>query len=628
MKLARFFDQNNRQRALCGLSFLCLALTGGANLFGQREIAVVREFQIDGFLQSLIGDEMTVVAADGKQYKLRIQARSDQPIGLSGGDLALNELADIKVRGAISSDVLREGMVVALQCTLQKDGKLSKIESAELLPLDAVPEGITVQGEVNAGKSVNARIVGRIKSLNKKRMVLSVPRHEFAPRQTITFAPSAVTEWQYQTSSLRALRTGDVVDRLAAAELSTGDSVVRQIQITMVEPREDLNLSIDEQLSLKYRDESDELPESPQQWESPERHYRLTADISERQAKMLMDKLEAMYGLLTVYYGRRPNLPIEVFVVDDPGKWDLSEWDPRVIRKVLAGEGITVYRRLGANQQAVVFSANRPDVVQHEAVHGFCYLTFQGTGPLWYAEGMAEMGQYWKADDVAVSANPAVIGYLRSRKPESLNSIINATRIEGELWKAYAWRWALCHLLANNPNYAKVFRRLGPALMKETPKASFENTYRKQADELIFEYKQFMAHLETGLRADLIAWQWDDKAKPVGSKTIQQVIQSARGWQSTGAIVEKGVTYETRCQGDWKHSPASPAVDANGEPGGNGKLIGVILKEFQLSEEFELGVEPDFTANADGVLYVRCQERLSQIADNEGEVNFAIRKKK
>jgi len=333
MKLARFFDQNNRQRALCGLSFLCLALTGGSNLFGQREIAVVREFQIDGFLQSLIGDEMTVVAADGKQYKLRIQARADQPIGLSGGDLALNELADIKVRGTISSDVLREGMVVALQCTLQKDGKLSKIESAELLPLDALPEGITVQGEGDPGKSVNARIVGRIKSLNKKRMVLSVPRHEFAPRQTVTFAPSAVTEWQYQTSSLRTLRTGDVVDRLAAAELSTGDSVVRQIQITMVEPREDLNLSIDEQLSLKYRDESDELPESPKQWESPERHYRLTADISERQAKMLMDKLEAMYSLLTVYYGRRPNLPIEVFVVDDPGKWDLSEWDPRVIRK-------------------------------------------------------------------------------------------------------------------------------------------------------------------------------------------------------------------------------------------------------------------------------------------------------
>ncbi len=627
MKLARFFYQNHRHQALSGLSFVCLALVFATNLFAQREIAVVREFQIDGFLQSLVGDEMTVIAADGKQYKLRIQASPGQPIGLSGGDLALDELADINVKGTISSGVLREGMVIAIQCDLQKDGKVSTVESAELLALGAVPEGITIQGEAVPGKSVKARIVGQIKSLNKKRIVLSVPRHEFASRQTVTFAPSVITELQYQTSSLRTLRTGDVVDRLSAAELSTGDSVVRQIQITMVDPREDLNLSIDEQLGLKYREESDEAPDSPQQWESPERHYRLTADISDRQAKMLMDKLEAMYGLLTLYYGRRPNLPIEIFVVDDPGKWDLSEWDPRVIRKVRAGEGVTVYRRLGGNQQAVVFSANQPDVVQHEAVHGFCYLAFQGTGPLWYAEGMAEMGQYWQADDVAVTASPAVIGYLRSRKPESLNSIINATRIEGELWKAYAWRWVLCHLLANNPNYSKAFRRLGPALMKKTSQASFENTYRKQANELIFEYKQFMTHLEAGLRADLIAWQWDEKAKPVGSKTIQQVIQSARGWQSTGAIVEKGVVYETRCQGDWKHSPLSPAVDANGEPGGNGRLIGVIFHEFQLSEEFELGVEPDFTANADGILYVRCQERLSQIADNEGQVNFAIRKK-
>ena len=32
-------------------------------------------------------------------------------------------------------------------------------------------------------------------------------------------------------------------------------------------------------------------------------------------------------------------------------------------------------------------------IVQHEAFHAFCAQTFGGLGPVWYAEGMAEMGQ-------------------------------------------------------------------------------------------------------------------------------------------------------------------------------------------------------------------------------------------
>ena len=315
-------------------------------------------------------------------------------------------------------------------------------------------------------------------------------------------------------------------------------------------------------------------------------------------------------------------------MVDDFSKWDMSDWDQRVIGKLKRGEATTVYRRVGSNQQAVVFSVNKHDVVQHEAVHGFCFLTFQGTGPLWYAEGMAEMGQYWKPDDESVSANPAVIGYLRSRSAHPLKSIINAKQIEGESWKAYAWRWALCHFLATNPNYAEKFRRLGVGLMKETPRASFENTWRQQANELTFEYEQFLQHLESGLRADLIAWEWDYENKVTGTRAVQRKISAARGWQSTGAILKEGEIYETRAKGKWKLSAEHPGINANGAADGQGRLIGVIMKDYELSEEFELGTDPDFTASSDGVLYVRCRERMSQIADNQGEMEFAIRKKK
>lgn len=596
-------------------------------LLAQQEITVVREFQLDGFVDLLRGDEMTVVAADGKAYPLRIQSDPFQPIGLKGGNAALNEPAIISVVGLVSPSVLEEGMVISVQCKLDAEGKVKQVDEAELLPLGTKPTGIELDPSEVQDEAVMVRVVGEIKSLNKKRMILSVPRHPLAPRQRVTLDPGAIKEMRYRSQTLNLVRNGDVVDSLLAAELSTGDSVIRQIQINLVEVRDELNLSLDEQLRLKFRDSSDIPNHSVKTWESPGRHFVLKSDISDRQAKVLMDKLEIMYDLLSNYYGRRPGEQIEVLVVDDIENWDLSEWDPRVVNKIRIGEGTTVYRRVGANQQAVVFSANRHDVVQHEAVHGFCYLTFQGTGPLWYAEGIAELGQYWKLDDISVTASPAVIGYLRSRKPQSLKSVINATRIEGEFWKAYAWRWALCQFLAHNPNYSKQFRQLGPALMKEVPQASFENTYRKQADELTFEYLQFMKNLEAGLRVDLIAWEWDDDLTSVDKKPVQRQIEAAKGWQSSGAIVEQGVTYETRAKGEWSVSPTKPAVDANGDEEGRGRLIGAIFKDYQLSDEFELGVDPDFIAPSDGVLYVRCRERMSLLADNEGEIRFAIRRK-
>lgn len=609
------------------LIFVGIMFSFVGDLPAQQEIAVVREFQLDGFVDLLQGDEITVIAADGKAYPLRIQSDPLQPIGLKGGNSALNQPAVISVIGLVSPSVLQEGMLLSIQCEMDQEGKVKQVDNAELLRSGTVPTGIDLDEPDVQGGLRKARVVGEIKSLNKKRMVLAVPRHELASRQKVTLDPSLIKELRYRSDSLDLVRSGDVVDSLSAAELSTGDSVIRRIQINLVNPRDQLNLSLDEQLRLKYREESDLPNDSVKTWDSPGRHFVLKSDISDRQANILMDKLEIMYDLLSKYYGRRPKQPIELFVVENFGNWELSEWDPRVINKIRLGEGTTVYRRVGPNQQAVVFSASRHDVVQHEAVHGFCYLTFLGTGPLWYAEGIAELGQYWKLYDISVTASPAVIGYLRSREPQSLNSIINATRIEGEFWKAYAWRWALCHFLANNPNYAKQFRQLGPALMRELPQASFENTYRKQADELTFEYLQFMRHLEAGLRVDLMAWQWDDDLAKVEKKPIQRQIQAAKGWQSTGAIVEGGVTYETRAKGEWKVSSTTPGVNANGDSEGRGRLIGVIFKDYKLSDEFELGVDPDFTAPSDGVLYVRCRERMSLLADNQGKVDFAIRRK-
>src|SRR5205823_1487513 len=105
----------------------------------------------------------------------------------------------------------------------------------------------------------------------------------------------------------------------------------------------------------------------------------------------------------------------------------------------------------------------------------------------------------------------------------------------------YAWRWALCHLLANNTNYASRFRPLGLALLTKQPDASFEQTYGDMSQEISFEYRQFLEHVDNGLRADLCSWDWKAKFKVVKSGNVTQAkVEAGKGWQPSRLILTEG----------------------------------------------------------------------------------------
>ena len=68
-------------------------------------------------------------------------------------------------------------------------------------------------------------------------------------------------------------------------------------------------------------------------------------------------------------------------------------------------------------------------------------------------------------------------------------------------------------------------------------------------------------------------------------------------------------------------------MTAQGNSRGAGKLVGAILQDYVLSEPFELGAKNSgFVAPESGQLYLRCQEKWSALADNEGQINVFIRK--
>jgi hypothetical protein len=373
----------------------------------------------------------------------------------------------------------------------------------------------------------------------------------------------------------------------------------------------------------------------PADYES--KHFLLHTDMSPKEAQDLLNKLETMISMISKYWGRPPAGVIECNVVRDLSRWPPGRLDPEGVAKIQQEAGVTLTQTLSLGGQtvaakAVVYAIAKPGVAQHEAVHAYCGQSFGTCGPLWYAEGMAELGQYWRAgeraSEASVQIHPIVLQYLQTSPPQSLNDIVNthsARSFTGDSWQNYAWRWALCHLLEHNTNYHDRFRPLGLGFLTEQ-KVSFEETYGPMAREISFEYLFFVSHIEQGFRVDLCSWDWKKKFQTLIDRApVSARVAAGRGWQPSGATLRAGKEYEYSAAGTWKTGKERDDVTADGDAEGAGRLIGVLFKDYQLGEPFALGSYGKFTAPEDGQLFLRCQSKWGEIADNKGGVTVKIK---
>lgn len=360
------------------------------------------------------------------------------------------------------------------------------------------------------------------------------------------------------------------------------------------------------------------------------RNFLVHTDLPERQAKQLVGRLERMLGLISKYWRRRNQRTIEIYVVDDLNNWPAEALDPRGYESIRAGGGVTLSTTISRGN-AFVATATSYAVAErgtplHEAVHAYCAQSFGTTGPVWYSEGMAEMGAYWDQKNPAVNCGPHIVRYIRESKPKSLNEIINSPETTGDSWQNYAWRWALCHMLANNENYRDRFRPLGMALLSKK-NTSFEQVYGAMAREISFEYLFFLEHLEVGFRTDLCSWDWKTRyLPPRSSRSLVSKIEANRGWQPSRMRAQKGETYEVSTSGTWKTSEEGPAVSAAGDKEGNGRLVGILFDDYELGEPFDLGEEGTFTAPGDGDLLLRCRDEWHQLSDNSGRITVRLKR--
>lgn len=374
---------------------------------------------------------------------------------------------------------------------------------------------------------------------------------------------------------------------------------------------------------------------SPTIGEYRSKNFVVRTDLTPDEAKELLKRLDTMIGLVEKYFEKRLASPIGMIVVKDLNSWPreiVNQFDPDGLAKIEEGAGVTLSRTLSnsltgqvLDAKAVVYSIADRGTPQHEAVHAYCALTFGRTGPTWYSEGMAEIGQYWTEKGLGVHCHEIVMKYLQSQPPKDLSEIVDVSDRTGDSWQNYAWRWVLCHMLANNPNYSPRFKPLGLGMLAGQD-VSFESVYGSMAKEINFEYQFFLKHIDQGYRADLCAWDWKAKFTSCkGSTPFSAKVDANRGWQASRILVKADEEYDYLATGTWKTAADATPVSADGDAEGVGKLIGLIFDDYKLSEPFELGAYGSFKPPMDGSLLIRCQDKWNSLGDNTGKLQLKFK---
>jgi hypothetical protein len=603
---------------------LCSCLALAPPLAAQQVITLLSRVQVTGTIKSVAPGILVVSDESGRELTYKIQDRNEKGVSLAGARAIIDFPAKVQVTGSLAPEALAKGTLIRFTGQVNRVGRTDGTV-AEVVVFDEgrEPPGVTVVEEpAERGGFAKCTIRAEVYTLSNKRLMVATPKNDLVRAPRLSFPVDAALRVTVESDDYRKVRAGDKVTRLVAAKFSTGDAVIQEVAIELAPRSKATAPSPDRELG-KYRQLSD-APGKPRDLRSA--HFLLHTDVSDRSAKMLVDKLETMITLVSQYFGRPPVGILECYVVRDLHQWPTGLIPADAVAKIAEPAGVTKSISVGNRTHSVVYSCDKPGVVQHEAIHAYCSQTFGSTGPTWYAEGIAEMGQYWKKDQLAVDIDPVVIDHLKHSPPKRLLDIVAAGQITGDSWQAYAWRWALCHLLAHNPNYMGPFKNLGVAMMSRQPGASFESAYGAMARELSFEYDLFTQQLDNGYRCDLCAWQWNRKFLAIpGTRYATTKVLARYGWQASGVKLDAGQSYDYVAKGTWKVAAGDEELDANGQPDGTGRLLGIVLKDFTLSEPLPLGAKGSFTAPRDGHLYLRCQESWNALADNDGELTVHFR---
>ena len=402
------------------------------------------------------------------------------------------------------------------------------------------------------------------------------------------------------------------------------------------------------------------------------RGVTLITDLPAERAQRLVSAASESAAAAAAVLGARRVGPITLFAWDDVTVWP-KEQMPQMAQYAIQGGPPYLMTNTLRRTQTMTFAGIPVEQSGREDSASMWYGPAADGGPErgaaqavaamvaddapdWYADGLAELGRYYDARaGSAVRIAPGALAFLTGGPPPTPRQIAEADGGRGadpgeRAQAATEWRWALAHLTAHNPNFKDRFALIGPTLAADRP-VTFDGAYAQIEPQLRFEYEQFLAHLQQGLRPDLTAWDWNARPRPLGRRASVRV-DARGGWQATRALVTAGDRIAYDAAGTWEVGPnvvrpahvdpaaevapdaaAGPTSDAeeeevtaDGGADGRGRLVAAVFDSTTLSvsEEVELGVAGTFAAPGTGHLVLRARDEWGQLDDNRGRINVKL----
>lgn len=391
------------------------------------------------------------------------------------------------------------------------------------------------------------------------------------------------------------------------------------------------------------------------------RRLILYSDIDPDVARSLPPLVDAAYPEWVRYFGELPpaadgsDFQLTGYLMRDRGLFldqgllpeDLIEFEHgrhRGYRFWMAEQKYDYYRR---------------HLLLHEATH--CYMLIVPRlqrPPLFYLEGIPELfgaHELSPQGEVTFGVVPRdpheSVGFGRIEMIQrafaqgagkSLDGVLalSAEDFARSKSEPYAWSWALCCFLDTHPRYRERFRRLALIPDGQEFRRAWDRLFAPDAVPLRTEWNLFARTLVYGYDIERSAIDFRPGAPlpPGGRATL--AVDSARGWQSSGVLLEAGKEYRLTAAGEvtladvpkpWISQPSGVTVRyAGGYP--IGRLLGWVDVSStgrggpveEPPQWLDLGEQATLRPTAEGTLYLRVNDAWSSLGDNRGRYQATI----
>jgi hypothetical protein len=294
----------------------------------------------------------------------------------------------------------------------------------------------------------------------------------------------------------------------------------------------------------------------------------------------------------------------------------------------------------------------------HEGVHALVINQFDGTGPSWYAEGMAEMlgahrGQGKQTLVDIVPESREVSPYWgrfkllsQRQKDNRIPSIEMVLKYPLDLRsdvESYGWSWVAVMLLTKYPEYRTAMLEAAKNGSDRTIVFSKNLQHQLAAQWPIVRarWKMLAQTIDYGFDWSRERIDLSIKDELWNGRPIQIPIHADRGWQSTGVRFAPGMTLKISADGSctlddepkpWVSEPPGVTIHyAKGRP--LGQLLLCVLpnktEERQMLEPLRIeAVESDLEIVIDKHCWVllRINDYLGDMDNNQGGYSVTIRR--